>query len=428
MKKNNIGRNSLIISIIGLVTLQVLLYIKYLENDYWHILSFGFEAATIGGFADWFAVKALFKEIPIPFVRSHTNIIVKSRTKLSSGIVDLVSNKWLSTDIIKEKISNIPVIPGLVKVLKEPKNKDKVSNLLKQGIQILSTKIDDPKTLNTLQNLLKNKLNTTDIAVPMGEWLEKLVEKGEHDKLFNLLLETSDKTIKNEETQQFLLALIKEKIKGYKKENLSKGIIVKLAEVTGAIDSQAIVDKIMYSFNDFITEAKNDENHPLRLKFDNKIIEFVNNLKSGNTESIKTITNLKDKIINNDELKALIKPIINNLKAGISKQLKNDKAPLSALLKNNIDKLSSKLETDEKLQDKINITIKETIDPLVDKYHHEIGALVANSLSKLNDDELVNQIESKVGNDLQYIRLNGAIVGGFVGLIIAFIRVKFLHS
>ena len=178
MKKNNIGRNSLIISIIGLICIEVLLHYKYIENEYWRILSFGFEAATIGGVADWFAVKALFKEIPIPFVRNHTNIIVKNRVKLSSGIVDLVNNQWLSVAIIKEKISNIPIVTGFIKVLKEPENKDKAVDFVKKGIHLVAMNIDSPEATKTLQKVLKNKINTFDVSVPLGNWLLKLIERG----------------------------------------------------------------------------------------------------------------------------------------------------------------------------------------------------------------------------------------------------------
>ena len=410
-----------------MICIEVLLHYKYIENEYWHILSFGFEAATIGGVADWFAVKALFKEIPIPFVRNHTNIIVKNRAKLSSGIVDLVNNQWLSVAIIKEKISNIPIVTGFIKVLKEPENKDKAVDFVKKGIHLVAMNIDSPEATKTLQKVLKNKINTFDVSVPLGNWLLKLIERGEHDTLWELILNTSEKTIEKEETRNLLLQLVEEKIKGYKKETLSKGIMVKLGEVTGAIDNQSIVDKLLLSVNNLISEAKSDPNHQLRQKFDKKILGLVQNIKNGHSESVKTIDNLKEKILNIEDLESSIESILQNLKTTISNQLEDDNAPISTFLKEKINALLISLESDEALQEKISISIKETIDPLIEKYHHEIGNLVSTSLSKLNDEELVSQIESKVGNDLQYIRLNGAIVGGIVGLVIAFIRVKFLH-
>ena len=84
------------------------------------------------------------------------------------------------------------------------------------------------------------------------------------------------------------------------------------------------------------------------------------------------------------------------------------------------------METDKASQLKIDTWLKATIEELVARYHHEIGEMVRLSLTKLNDFELVNQIEEKVGNDLQYIRLNGAVVGGFIGIVISVIRMIFL--
>jgi len=428
MKRNYIGRNSLLIAILGVISIEYLLYTDYLKNDYWRILSYGFEAATIGGFADWFAVKALFKEIPIPFIRNHTNIIVKNRTKLSNGISDLVSNKWLSISIIKEKIESIPFVTSLIKALNKPENKDKVIVFLKKGIQLATTNIDNPETSKKLQKLLKNKINSIDISIPLSEWLIKLIEKKEHDKLWHLLLDTSEKTIDNNATKTLLLQVVDEKIKGYKKETLSKGIMVKLGKFTGAINNETIVNKILYAVHDLINDARSNENHPLREKFDQKTIEFINNLKEGKGESFKIITDLKDQFLNTENVNAIIQPVLNNLKTTISDQLEDKNTPIYKVLKENFDKLLLKLESDENLQSKIHTSIIDTINPIVEKYHHEIGNLVSNSLSKLSDNELVDQIESKVGNDLQFIRLNGAIVGGCIGLIIALVRVKFLHT
>ncbi|NQX81886.1 MAG: DUF445 family protein [Flavobacteriaceae bacterium] len=103
------------------IVLIAALKLNYLTHPAWHILLAGFEAATVGGIADWFAVRALFREIPIPFIRRHTNIIVKSRKKLSAGIVDLVSTQWLSKESISSKIADISISNKLLDILKDDK-------------------------------------------------------------------------------------------------------------------------------------------------------------------------------------------------------------------------------------------------------------------------------------------------------------------
>ncbi len=181
MNKNQVGRISLIISTTGLIVVQLLISIGYLKNEYWHILLSGFEAATIGGFADWFAVSALFYEIPIPIIKKHTNIIVRSRAKLSEGIVDLVTNKWLSPEIIKEKIADVPITENVIKVLNEPENNVLINRFLKEIVTRLTANIDGPEVVQMLQAILKEQLKNVDLSTPLGNWLKKSIENGDHN-------------------------------------------------------------------------------------------------------------------------------------------------------------------------------------------------------------------------------------------------------
>ena len=424
--KNHIGRNSLIISITGLVVVQLLMYVGFLKNEYWHILLSGFEAATIGGFADWFAVSALFYEIPIPIIKKHTNIIVRSRAKLSEGIVDLVTNKWLSPEVIKEKISDVPITENIIKVLKEPQNNLLISRFLRVVTSRLTANIDSPEVVQMLQSILKEQLKDVDLSLPLGNWLKKSIENGDHNELWDMILNAAKKTINDDATRKTLLTLIQKQIEAYKDEDFLKGLFIGAAGKVGVIDNNLIVDKIINSITDFVDEAEGESNHPFREKFDNNILEFSEGLINRAPESIKVINDLQEGLVNNADTENVIQKILVNLKASIENQLKRSNSPIIIFLKENIHNLLDELDSDKTAQKKIDRWVKNTISELVGKYHHEIGEMVRFSLSKLNDVELVGQIEEKVGNDLQFIRLNGALVGGFVGVIIAGIRIFLL--
>ena len=424
--KNYIGSTSLLISIAGLIVVQILISIGFLKYPYWHILLAGFEAATIGGFADWFAVRALFYEIPIPIIRKHTNIIVRNRQKLTEGVVDLVTNKWLSPEIINEKLSNVQIIESVIKTLKTPENTKKVVGFLKEIISRLTANIDDPEVAKILQTLLKEQIKGVDLATPLGEWLKKSVQKGDHNKLWDIILDAAEKSISDDTTRKLLLTSFEKQVQEYKQEGFFKKIFIGIANGVGAIDSPSILDKIISSIDDFIKEAKGNPNHAIRVKFDKSILDFADNLIEGNEESTKIIKDLQDKLIDNADANSMIQVILNNFKISIKAQLETDDTPFINFLSQNTDKLLNELEADKASQIKIDTWLKATIEELVTKYHHEIGEMVRLSLTKLNDFELVNQIEEKVGNDLQYIRLNGAIVGGFVGIVISLIRMIFL--
>ena len=424
--KNYIGSTSLLISIAGLIVVQILISIGFLKYPYWHILLAGFEAATIGGFADWFAVRALFYEIPIPIIRKHTNIIVRNRQKLTEGVVDLVTNKWLSPEIINEKLSNVHIIESVIKTLKTPEKTKKVVGFLKEIISRLTANIDDPEVAKILQTLLKEQIKGVDLATPLGEWLKKSVQKGDHNKLWDIILDAAEKSISDDTTRKLLLTSFEKQVQEYKQEGFFKKIFIGIANGVGAIDSPSILDKIISSIDDFIKEAKGNPNHAIRVKFDKSILDFADNLIEGNEESTKIIKDLQDKLIDNADANSMIQVILNNFKISIKAQLETDDTPFINFLSQNTDKLLNELEADKASQIKIDTWLKATIEELVTKYHHEIGEMVRLSLTKLNDFELVNQIEEKVGNDLQYIRLNGAIVGGFVGIVISLIRMIFL--
>jgi len=424
--KNHIGRNSLIISITGLVVVQLLMYVGFLKNEYWHILLSGFEAATIGGFADWFAVSALFYEIPIPIIKKHTNIIVRSRAKLSEGIVDLVTNKWLSPEVIKEKISDVPITENVIKVLREPQNNLLITRFLRVITSRLTANIDSPEVVHMLQAILKEQLKDVDLSSPLGNWLKKSIERGDHNDLWDMILNAAKKTINDDATRKTLLTLVQKQIEAYKDEDFLKGLFIGAAGKAGVIDNNLIVDKIINSITDFVDEAEGVSNHPFREKFDNNILEFSEGLINGAPESIQVINDLQEGLVNNADTENVIQKILVNLKASIENQLKRSNSPIIIFLKENIHNLLVELDTDKTAQNRIDRWVKNTISELVGKYHHEIGEMVRFSLSKLNDVELVGQIEEKVGNDLQFIRLNGALVGGFVGVVIAAMRIFLL--
>ncbi|GAB3661412.1 DUF445 family protein [Echinicola sediminis] len=420
--KNQIGRNALIVAVIGLVLVQGLLYYGLLENKFWHVLLSGFEAATVGGIADWFAVSALFHEIPIPLVSRHTNIIVKNRGKLTEGVVDLVTKKWLSPEIIKEKISDVPIVEKVLQSLKAPQNNQRILVFIREVTGRITSNLDDPDVTKILQNLLKDQLKDIDLGAPLGNWLKKSIEQGEHHQVWEILLEAAEKTIQDEATRASLTNALENLIKEYKEEGWLKKLMIKVSEITGAIDNASIVDKAINSMEAVLKEAKNNPSHAIRKKFDAHLLRFAENLIIGDPETSQLLNGLKHKLAENAASYPIIQGILAKFKTSITAQLSQSDSPVVEVIKRNLDKVLLELETDPSMQKRMDSWIKDSIEQLVVNYHHEIGEMVRMSLSRLNDLELVGQIEEKVGNDLQYIRLNGALVGGFVGLVIALFR------
>ena len=424
--KNKVGQISLLSTLGGLTATQIGIHMGWLQGNLWTILSSGFEAGTVGGLADWFAVSALFREIPIPIIRRHTNIIVKNRLQLTEGVVDLVTNRWLSPDVIREKLSDVPIAEALIRMLQEPQNQSRAMEFLRDFLGRFADSLDKPEVAQLLQKILKDQIEGIDIAAPLGRWLEGTILRGEHHQLWEMILTAAQRSIDEDSTRKMLVDKVNGKIQEYKNEGVFKKFFVSVGEFVGGVDADSVVSKIIGSVNEFIDEAKNNALHPARQRFDNSVLEFAQRLANGDAEALATINNFKKKFVENADANEIIQGLLSRFKSTIVDQLKNNDTHFMTILINNLQRLLKELESDKPAQQKIDCWMRETITTLINKYHHEIGNMVRSSLSKLDDVGLVNQIEEKVGNDLQYIRLNGAVVGGLAGILISLIKLLFL--
>ncbi|WP_026976856.1 DUF445 domain-containing protein [Flavobacterium tegetincola] len=420
--KNNLGTISLIIAFSGLVLLEILLHFQFLVHPGWNIARAGFEAATIGGVADWFAVRALFHEIKIPYIRKHTNIIVKNRTKLTEGIVDLVTNKWLSPEVITEKLSEVDVASAILEFLQNPNSQQKTVSFIREMALKLTAEMDSPEFVNAVQKIINKQIAAIDLAPTMGAFLEKSIHNGDHNKLWELVIEASEKSLNNVESKELILSKLEEAIQEYGEEGFFKKATLFLAKKTGGIDLDKITAELLFKTSELLTEAKENPQHPIRIKFDTWMLEFAQKLSEGDESAISIIDTLKLKLIAYLETENTLAHLMSNWKKSISKQLENNETGLMQFLITHLNRMIIDLQQDKEAQDKINHWITESVSELLTKFHGEIGNMVRTSLIKLDNEELVAQIEGKVGSDLQYIRLNGAVVGGLVGIIIASIK------
>ncbi len=402
--KNNKGRNSLIIAVIGLITIQTLLYFKYIENQWWYILLAGFEAATVGGFADWFAVKALFREIPIPFVKKHTNIIVKNRDKISNGIIDLVTNQWLSPEVIERKIAKISIADKILGYLKDTNSKS-VYTFIKPILIHLTSSLD-------VSSFIKTQLQNINVGEYLGSALKNSVGSQGYNKFLQMVLETVKNTINSEKTKQILGDTVQKQMDTYKEKSPLSGLLMTIGKATNGIDKDTITNKLISSLDEFIEKAKNNDTDPLRLKIDNYILEFSDKLIRNDAEVYAILTIVKDKLKSVD-----FKGVTNAITAGISNDSRVEK-----FFDEQLQIFVNKLIENEVLKSDFNEGIKKIVGRIIADNHDEIGKMVADSLNSLDDKAMVAQIEDKVGDDLQYIRLNGALVGGLVGVVIALIK------
>ena len=254
--RKHLGNVSLIIVSSGVVVIESALYLGVVSGPFWRIMAAGFEAGTVGGIADWFAVSALFREVPIPLIRRHTNILVKNRTRLTEGAVDLVTNQWLSPGVVKAQLEHISFSDTLLKVLQEPANQEPALEFIRYVVSRLAVNLDKPQVAEFLENVFKEQLEKVDLAKHIGRWVEDGISEGKHQKLWDTILDSAEKTMNDEEVRQHILHRVGEAINEFKKEDFIKRAFLGIAEFLGVLHKDVIAEKIIEKIKDLIGAAR----------------------------------------------------------------------------------------------------------------------------------------------------------------------------
>ena len=197
-KKPIVGPVSLTIAAIGAIICEVFLFPGLLTQGWQQvtlrIIATGFEAALIGGLADWYAVHVLFRPAPaalrwIPFVRKHSNIVVSKRQDIADGVVDMVQNKWLTPANIKEHLATISPSMLALNYLDEEPNKKQVLGLARMLLSHIVRDLDNPELVATFANILRDQVKDMRAGKTIGTEIKRAMEQGDHDALWSSLLQ-----------------------------------------------------------------------------------------------------------------------------------------------------------------------------------------------------------------------------------------------
>ncbi len=415
----SLGNASLMVAAGGFAAVEVALGQRWVDGTAWRILGQAFEAATVGGVADWFAVTALFREVPLPVIRRHTNIVVKNRARIVSGIADMVQNRWLSPEIIREHLTRFSASHHLVDYLSDDRRAETALSFLRDLIGQIARGIDEPEVSSFLDRVLKDQLAEFDLAGPMGRWIGAAMRRGDHHAVWDTVLSALEESAQGEEFREAARNMLARAIHEYEEGGFLRGIAVELAETLDIVNKDEAVDALLRNVVEVVREARGNPRHPLRERMDAVLLDFADGLAAGNPEAVRTVKNLRDAFVEAAETRVHIGNALARLRETVNSEMSKPGSDLDRLIRRIFRERFEGFREDADAQSKVDAWVRNVATGFVEKRHAAIGEMVRGSLEKLSDLDLVSQIEEKVGTDLQYIRLNGAIVGGLVGAALA---------
>jgi Predicted membrane protein len=364
------------------------------------------EAAMVGALADWFAVTALFRHplgLPIP----HTNLIENSKQRLGDNLGSFVVSNFLSPQNIRPYIQKLKISGFVGEWLGKEKNQGILIKNLSDIVLDILNKLDDSIVSHFITKKVQEMTDDIKLNKIVGNGISYIIEKNDHQRMVtNLSSQIKNYIIENDE-------MIKERVK--------KG---SYTFIPSFVDNK-IADKIAVGLSDFFKEIEEDPQHEIRTLITQKIHEFSVDLKED-PKWDEEFTNIKNDLLKGNKLEEYSNDIWISIKNTLKNELQEEQSTLKMYLSRNLNEFSENLKTDENLQNKIDEWVRVTAYKYILKNTHQFGNLISSTVGNWQGKELSEKLELEVGKDLQFIRVNGTLVGGLVGLIIYTISHFFL--
>jgi uncharacterized membrane-anchored protein YjiN (DUF445 family) len=381
----------------GLLAFAACLYILGRALAWGYLAAFA-EAAMIGALADWFAVVALFRHplgLPIP----HTAIITRNKRSIANSLADFVVVQFLSADVIAERLKRFDAARHLSQWL--PDNREKVTAYLNKAIGYGVRALDDRRIHDFITLTARNKLQKIDLSVFMASGLELVTRNQRHRKILHGGLNRFADYVENPDNTEKISAFIK----GWSDNAFVQSMIEPFVPTIRT----AVVNKLR--------AAADDETNGLYLEFDEQVRNYVSRLQQD-TELQEWVTSQKNAWLNHPEFGHQIESLWSQFRDWVVLDLSHTESVISGKVESMVGELELYLARDEELRAWLNDQIQAALIRMADANKGQVGDLIREELGNWDDKYMVNQLELYLGRDLQYIRINGTLVGGLFGLLI----------
>ncbi|MBC7951397.1 MAG: DUF445 domain-containing protein [Rhodospirillaceae bacterium] len=371
-----------------------------LVQDRWPALSYvrAFaEAAMVGAIADWFAVVALFRHpfgLPIP----HTAIIPRNKDRIGESLGAFICNNFLAPDIVAAKLDSLDGAGRVAGWLSAPETSDMLARRATTFVPALLDALEDEHVRAFMRGAMSRGIASVQVAPLTARILSVLVAHGHHQALFDQGLEMAAGFLMRNEDH------IRSKVADRSWKWLPRWVDHKLA------------DKVMVGALETLGDLRAPD-HPWREEFQAAIFRLMDHL-AHDPDLIARGEAIKAEVLKNP----LVEEYLDSLWGETKARLKDDMAAGEGVLRHGIERalagLGTRLQADDRMRAVLNRWLRRAVERNIVPHRGEIGTFIASVVARWDVGTLVGKLELQVGKDLQYIRINGTVVGGLVGLCI----------
>ncbi len=372
----------------------------YLERDFaWAGFLRAFaEAAMVGALADWFAVTALFRHpmgVPIP----HTAIIRRNKDRIGASLGNFVENNFLTPEVIASKLETMDIPHRVADWLAQPENAEEIAHRITAVIPEFLNALRHDDVQRFLEENIAARVRALEVAPLAGNLLSALTANNRHQFLLDEGLKLAERILND--NKDFIRRKIEEETPWY---------------VPKFVDNR-IYDIIITKAEQTLREVNLDNDHELRQKFNIATQDFILNLRHSDDYKQK-VESLKEDLLENPVVRQYFSSLWGDVKYRIIADAERPDSNIRTQINTSLLSLSNALLNDEDVRNRINTWLQQVLLSIIINRKSEITAIISDTVKKWDADTMSDRVELYIGRDLQFIRINGTLVGGTVGLVI----------
>ncbi|AEM87566.1 protein of unknown function DUF445 [Streptomyces violaceusniger Tu 4113] len=356
------------------------------------------EAGMVGALADWFAVTALFRRpmgLPIP----HTAIIPTKKDQLGASLGEFVGENFLSGDVVRMRLRAVGIGGRLGTWLVQPEHAERVTAELATALRGALTVLRDSDVQAVVGEAITRRADAQEVAPGLGKLLERVVAEGGHRRAVDLVcLRAHDWLVEHN-------------------ESVMQAVTGGAPGWTPRFVDRKVGDRVYKELLRFVTEMRDMPAHPARGALDRFLTDFAGDLQSD-TDTRARVERVKSEVLGRGDVQDIIATAWASVRAMIVTAAEDERSELRQRARAAILSLGRRMVTDRRLRDKADGWLEDAAVYVVTTYRDEITSLITETVAGWDAEHTSRKIEAHIGRDLQFIRINGTVVGALAGLVI----------
>jgi uncharacterized membrane-anchored protein YjiN (DUF445 family) len=356
----------------------------------------------VGGLADWFAVTALFRHplgLPIP----HTAIVAARKDRIGRTLGNFVRYNFLARDVVARRLASMRIAERAVMWLSEPTNAQLIARQVALGLARSAEALPDEDARRLIGDGLAARVHATRVAPVLGSVLSFITADSRHQDLLDDALGLIEQSVR--ENREIIRVKVAEESPWWMPEVVDERIYL----------------KIVSAIENLLHEVRESPDHPLRAKFHEALVRFTDKLRTS-PDVIAKAEALKEELFSAPVLDEIATSIWRSARTGLVRYAdrqpaEGESAPPGAL-ERGIVSFAEAMRSNDAMLGELDRFITDATLTVVEQYRHEVGELIAHTVAAWDPDATSRRIELAIGRDLQFIRINGTLVGGLAGLVI----------